>query len=413
MPKLYLVGVTEDRSGLVLSTSRRAKRGDSVLEIDGDVLDAIGEIRRYRTSRGQPIGVTSPALPSRRPDTTVTSKLTPREIQERLRHGESMASVARRAGIEPWKVEVYAAPVIAEQASTVSAARERVLTKRGSGPSGLPLGEAVQAAVVAKKPGMTVAEFEAGWTAHETRDRRWTVRFTYLSRGSEQVAEWTFDPEEGALTAANRLGTTLGWRDPRSRARVPRLAESSPAAKPRRKAASKKKAPAKKKPVPTKKAPAKKKPVPKKPVPKKPAPKKKAPAKKTPVPKKKAPAKKKPVPKKKAPAKKKAPVAKRAAPRKPPARRAAAPARAEVFDNGATRLLPVADLLADEVPPPSWLRRPTVHAESAVGRGVQRPAGPADRAGERPPVAPPPVERSDSSQRGGRRLGRRRRPLRA
>jgi hypothetical protein len=75
--------------------------------------------------------------------------------------------------------------------------------------------------------------------------------------------------------------------------------------------------------------------------------------------------------------------------------------------------LPVADLLADEVPPPSWLRRPTVHAESAVGRGVQRPAGPADRAGERPPVAPPPVERSDSSQRGGRRLGRRRRPLRA
>ena len=151
MSKLYLVGVTEDRSGLVLAKSPRAKKGDSVLEIDHNVLDALAEIRRYRAEGTTVPTVKSAALPSRRTtagEVTTPSALSPREMQSRLRRGESIQSVARRAGVDEWRVEVYAAPITAEQTRVVSRAREATMHKRGAGPSGRPLGEAVQVNIV-------------------------------------------------------------------------------------------------------------------------------------------------------------------------------------------------------------------------------------------------------------------------
>lgn len=229
MPKLYLVGITEDRTGLVLARSPQAKSGESVLEVDGDLLEAIAEIRRYRASGGVVPSVSSPALPSRRglgDDAGSTSRLSPREIQALIRRGESIRSVARKAGVDEWRIDIYAAPIVAEQARIVARARELTLEKRGAGPSGRPLGDAVLTNVVEKRVSMDAQQFEAAWSACEPEPDRWIVRFSYVSRGRDQVAEWVYDPVEESISAGNRLGTTLGWRDPDRPGRVPRLPEA-------------------------------------------------------------------------------------------------------------------------------------------------------------------------------------------
>ena len=434
MAKLYVVGVTEDRTGLVLARSRRAKSGESVLEVDQDVLEAIAEIRRYRAGGTAPPSISSPALPSRRAtagEVSTASKLSPREIQARVRRGESIASVARRAGVEEWRIEVYAAPIAAEQARVVSRAREAYLAKRGAGPSGRPLGEAVQANVVEKKIPLNVDQFESAWSAFEPEPDRWIVRFEYVSRGHKQMAEWTYDPDDEEIAASNRVATALGWRDPKRTGRLAALpdapVETTPA---RKKKPAAKKAPAKKKPA-AKRAPAKKKPA-----------VKKAPAKRAPV-KKKPPAKKKPAAKR-APAKKKPTTRKKPAKKKsPPAARRALRVVATPVDDAApdtsepTRSLTWRDELArmresegkrdwraerleqeagGSLDTPSWLRED--EDEDATRADIVPISGEDedeedDRIVRLPAPAPSRV-RVEAERAGGRR-GRpgRRRPLRA
>lgn len=223
MPKLHLVGVTEDRSGLILSKSPRAKSGDVYLEVDREVLEAVAEIRKYR-SRG---GLESPALPARSRDAAVGDDmgLSPREIQHRLRRGVSIASVARAAGVDEWRIERYAAPVQAEQARVVDLVRRLMYAKPRLGESGHPLGLSVQANVLEKGVKITAPEFEEAWSAFESDDDVWVVRFEYVSRGRRQVAEWQYRAADGALSARNRLGSNLAYRDPKSRGRIRALPE--------------------------------------------------------------------------------------------------------------------------------------------------------------------------------------------
>ena len=53
------------------------------------------------------------------------SSLTPREIQARVRAGDSIEDVARAAGMIPEWVEPYAAPVIAEREFIAQQARSQ------------------------------------------------------------------------------------------------------------------------------------------------------------------------------------------------------------------------------------------------------------------------------------------------
>src|SRR5256885_4208455 len=144
MPKLFLVGITPDHRGLVLSEHARAKRGDMVLEIDDRLLEAIDKAQRLRT-RDEGHRLESAALPTKRAvngDDTTVPRLTPREIQQRLRSGESVTAMARSSGTDEAWIWRFAAPVLAEQAKIVERARGVTFSKRGVGPSGATLGPA-------------------------------------------------------------------------------------------------------------------------------------------------------------------------------------------------------------------------------------------------------------------------------
>ena len=215
MPKLHLVGITPDHRGLVLSEHARAKRGDMVLEIDDRLLEAIEKAQRLRIfDEGHRLE--SNALPSKRDTvngTDVAGRLTPREIQARLRAGESVSSLARSSGTDEAWIRRFAAPVLAEQAKIIEQARGATFSKRGAGPSAVPLGPAVAANVIDRGVPLTLPDLEAAWGAYQHPAGGWHVTFSVPLRGRRQTAEWSFDLAGGELTARNKLASELGWRE--------------------------------------------------------------------------------------------------------------------------------------------------------------------------------------------------------
>ncbi len=200
----------------MLSEHARAKRGDMVLEIDDRLIEAIEKAQRLRT-RDQGEQLESNALPTKRGDVNgdgeVVTRLTPRDIQQRLRAGESIAALARSSGTEEAWIRRFAAPVLAEQSLIIEQARSLTVTKRGVGPSAAALGPAVAANVIDRGVPLTLPELEAGWGAYQRPEGGWHVTFTLPLRGRRQTAEWELDVASGELTARNKLASDLGWRE--------------------------------------------------------------------------------------------------------------------------------------------------------------------------------------------------------
>jgi hypothetical protein len=210
--KLSLVGFNEDRDGLVL----RLDGGDGAVidfELPADarlfaVVDELDPGGGEAGSEPQPAGIVRPpAAPRHGP----LSALTPREMQDRLRSGRSVQEVAREAGVEPDWVARFAAPVLAEQAAVVDAARDATFHRPRVGQSAAPLGASVRRNVAGK--GVLLddeAEAEA-WSARQVDGPMWLVSFRYRSRGRPQEARWTFDLESRELGSASKLAGQLGY----------------------------------------------------------------------------------------------------------------------------------------------------------------------------------------------------------
>lgn len=187
-----------------------------VLEIDDRLLEAIDKAQRLRTfDEGHRLE--SAALPSRRDpvngDGSTASRLSPREIQQRLRSGESIAALARSSGTDEAWIHRFAAPVLAEQSKVIERARATTFTKRGVGPSAASLGPAVAANVIDRGVPLTLPDLEAGWGAYQHPQGAWHVTFVFPLRGRRQTAEWEIDLTTGELTARNKLASEIGWRE--------------------------------------------------------------------------------------------------------------------------------------------------------------------------------------------------------
>lgn len=135
---------------------------------------------------------------SRQLESLVDSSLTPRDIQARIRAGQSPAEVAAAAGMPAARVERYASPVLAEREHVVVQARSTASHRHGGGPSST-LGEIVDARLAEQG----VDDEAVTWDAWRVEDDRWTVRLIYLARARERIAEWVFDPRGRVLSPAN------------------------------------------------------------------------------------------------------------------------------------------------------------------------------------------------------------------
>ncbi|MEU4800934.1 septation protein SepH [Actinosynnema sp. NPDC023587] len=128
----------------------------------------------------------------------VESQMRPREIQARIRAGESVDQVASAAGIPTHRVERYAYPVLLERSRTADLA-QRAHPVREDGPDVQTLGE-----VVAHSFGLRGQEYaDVSWDSWRGEDGRWVVQLHWTAGRSDNLAHWAFHPgaQGGTVTA--------------------------------------------------------------------------------------------------------------------------------------------------------------------------------------------------------------------
>lgn len=192
MRDLHVVGVADDGRHLVLATSPDSA-GDFRIVVDDRLHAAMrGEVTRATPDEPRP-----------------QSALTPREIQARLRAGDSPEEVAAAAGVSVDRVARYAVPVLAERARVIDEVRASVLARSRSGPASLPLGEAVDARLAALA---ALNEDTVSWAAGREEDGSWTVQVFYVVRGRGKSARWSWDPVTHVVSALDQASGAMGHR---------------------------------------------------------------------------------------------------------------------------------------------------------------------------------------------------------
>jgi DUF3071 family protein len=117
------------------------------------------------------------------------SQMRPREIQTRIRAGESVEQVAAAAGVPPERVERFAYPVLLERSRTAELA-QKAHPVREDGPDVQELGEVVAQAFTARSQDYTAAV----WDSWKGEDGKWVVQLTWTAGRSNNHAHWSFHP---------------------------------------------------------------------------------------------------------------------------------------------------------------------------------------------------------------------------
>jgi Protein of unknown function (DUF3071) len=121
-------------------------------------------------------------------------QLRPREIQSRLRSGESIAEVAAAAQVSRNRIERFAGPVLAERQHVAMSARKAPVRREDG--SSVPLGEIVTERLEARGVGADALD----WDAWRRDDGRWAIRLGYLAGGKQSVACWVYDTSARQVT---------------------------------------------------------------------------------------------------------------------------------------------------------------------------------------------------------------------
>jgi hypothetical protein len=121
------------------------------------------------------------------------STLRPRDIQARIRSGETPESVAQVAGTSVDKVMPYAAPVLAERAHVAQRAQRASIRRRpvegGATSSARTLGDAIGSHLRSRN----VDPETVAWDAWRREDGRWTLTGSYTTDGRVGAGHFSFD----------------------------------------------------------------------------------------------------------------------------------------------------------------------------------------------------------------------------
>jgi hypothetical protein len=213
MRQLEVIAVSDDGGFVLLAGSEDAARPTHQLRIDDRLHAAV----RGDLDDGEPR----------------ESELTPKEIQARLRAGESVEDVAKAAKVPVQRVMRYAGPVISERDRVVDQARSAKL-HRSRGPEA----ETALGAVVEQRLAATAGlrTETVRWDARRRDDGAWVVSLSYSARGGNRTAQWLWQPSGRQLTSLNALGTRMGTEDasasPRRRPAATRTAPRRAGARP-------------------------------------------------------------------------------------------------------------------------------------------------------------------------------------
>lgn len=131
------------------------------------------------------------------------SSLSPRDIQTRIRRGESPQSVADSAGVTLKSISGFAGPVLAEREFMCEQARKTTIRRKHIGGQGVLLGTLVDDNIVSAGG---VPE-SALWDSWRREDGRWTVTVTPAEQ--EQPASFLFDVKSRYVMPADEFAHDL------------------------------------------------------------------------------------------------------------------------------------------------------------------------------------------------------------
>ena len=171
MRALRVVGLGEDGQTVVLEDAERGER--FTLPADDRLRAAVrGDLPKLGQAQIE-----------------LESQLRPREIQARIRGGESIEQLAASAGMDPQRVERFAYPVLLERSRTAELA-QRAHPVREDGPDVQTLGE-----VVAHAFSLRGQDYESGsWDSWRGEDGKWVVQLLWRAGRSDIRAHWIFHP---------------------------------------------------------------------------------------------------------------------------------------------------------------------------------------------------------------------------
>ncbi len=127
------------------------------------------------------------------------SALTPREIQARVRAGQSLEEVARTAGMDVDWVEPFAAPVIAEREFIAGQAQAHPVRRGSETIAHRTLGEVVNDRLASRRVDLDTIV----WDAWKLEGRRWVVSIDYDSGKAHREALFTYDAGSRFSVAEN------------------------------------------------------------------------------------------------------------------------------------------------------------------------------------------------------------------
>ena len=181
MQELRFVAVSEDGSYAVLAIPGRS--GRFMLPID----DRLRAVARGQFSRLAQYEI------------EVENPLRPKEIQARIRAGETVEEIADAAGIPVDRVRWFEGPVLAERGYIAEQAQRASVRRPGDSAPGPRLGE-----VVAERLTELGADPEdAQWDSRKHGDGSWQVQLAFRAGGRLHIAEWLFDPRRRHVSPAD------------------------------------------------------------------------------------------------------------------------------------------------------------------------------------------------------------------
>jgi hypothetical protein len=185
---LRLVGLSEDGSQLRLVDEEGAEH---VLAVDDRL--------RATVAPSTPTASTPPA--TRGMEKTMESTLRPRDIQARIRSGETPEAVAQAAQTSVDKIMAFAAPVLAERQHVAERAQRSSVRRSDAGQAtgARTLGDAVAAQLRAHNVDPQTVE----WDAWRREDGRWSLIAGYDTPARSGAAELTFDAPGNYVTLDN------------------------------------------------------------------------------------------------------------------------------------------------------------------------------------------------------------------
>jgi hypothetical protein len=172
MHELRLVAVSEDGSYAILAVPGRGGRFS--LPID----DRLRTVARGQFSRLAQYEI------------EVESPLRPKEIQDRIRAGETADEIADAAGVPIERVRRFEGPVLAEREYRAQEAQRATVRSPGDPGPGPLLGDIVAERLTE----LGVGPDDARWDSRKRADGNWQVQVAFTAGGRPQVAEWVFDP---------------------------------------------------------------------------------------------------------------------------------------------------------------------------------------------------------------------------